>query len=64
MLYDAAHVLINGESFLASGRDAKLMHALADCRELSAADVGRLSEGARELLMQWTEDGWLQPLTP
>ncbi|HEY4083775.1 MAG TPA: cupin domain-containing protein [Burkholderiaceae bacterium] len=64
MLYDAAHVFINGESFRASGRDAKLMQGLADTRELSAADVERLSDGARELLMQWTEDGWLQPLMP
>jgi 50S ribosomal protein L16 3-hydroxylase len=62
MLYDAAHVFLNGESFRAGGRDARLMRALADRRELSAAEVARLSEGARELLMQWTEDGWIQPL--
>ncbi len=62
MLYDAAHVFINGESFRASGRDARLMRLLADRRELAAADVARLSDGARELLAQWTEDGWLQPL--
>lgn len=63
MLYDAAHVFLNGESFRAAGRDAALMRALADNRRLSAAEVGRLSAGARELLDQWTEDGWLQPLT-
>lgn len=64
MLYDAAHVFLNGESFRAGGRDAVLMHRLADQRRLSAAEVARLSPGARELLDQWTEDGWVQPLAP
>jgi 50S ribosomal protein L16 3-hydroxylase len=62
MLYDAAHVFLNGESFRAGGRDAALMRRLADCRELTAAEVARLSAEARELLDQWTEDGWVQPL--
>ncbi|MFG6466466.1 JmjC domain-containing protein [Roseateles sp. BYS87W] len=61
MLYDAAHVFLNGESFRAGGRDARLMRQLADQRQLSAADVARLSDGARELLDQWAEDGWVQP---
>ena len=64
MLYDAAHVFLNGESFLAGGRDAALMRRLADERCLSAAEIGRLSPDARELLDQWTEDGWVQPQTP
>lgn len=63
MLYDASHVFLNGESFRAAGRDATLMRRLADRRVLSAADVARLSGGARELLDQWVEDGWLQPLS-
>ncbi|PTT79476.1 cupin, partial [Pelomonas sp. HMWF004] len=50
MLYDAAHVFLNGESFRAGGRDAVLMRSLADRRSLSAAEVARLSPGARELL--------------
>ncbi len=62
MLYDDAQVFLNGESFRAGGRDAILMRRLADRRELSAADVARLSAGARELLDQWAEDGWVQPL--
>lgn len=62
MLYDAAHVFLNGESFRAGGRDARLMRRLADQRLLSAADVARLSDGARELLDQWAEDGWVQPM--
>ena len=64
MLYDAAHVFLNGESFRAGGRDAALMRSLADRRQLSAAEVARLSPDARELLDQWTEDGWVQPLDP
>ena len=64
MLYDAVHVFLNGESFRAGGRDAALMRGLADRRLLSAAEVARLSPDARELLDQWTEDGWVQPLMP
>ncbi len=62
MLYDAAHVFLNGESFRAGGRYAALMRRLADCRELTPAEVARLSTGARELLDQWSEDGWVQPV--
>ena len=61
MLYDTAHIFLNGESFRAGGRDAALMRRLADCRALTAAEVSRLSPEARELLDQWTEDGWLRP---
>jgi 50S ribosomal protein L16 3-hydroxylase len=60
MMYDRAHVFINGESYRAGGRDATLMRRLADARRLSSAEVARLSEGARELLNQWAEDGWVQ----
>ena len=61
MMHDAQHVFLNGESWRASGRDATLMRRLADRRELSAADVGRASEGAIELLRDWCEAGWLHP---
>jgi len=60
MLYDSDHIFINGESFLASGRDATLMRDLADQHRLGLADVKRLSPGALALLAQWVEDGWLQ----
>ncbi len=60
MLYDSAHIFINGESFRASGRDATLMRLLADQHHLRGADVKRLSAGALELLAQWVGDGWLQ----
>ena len=37
MLYDDAHVYLNGESFRAGGRDATLMRAFADARRLESA---------------------------
>jgi 50S ribosomal protein L16 3-hydroxylase len=62
MMYDARHVFINGESLRAAGRDAKLMHALADARQLSRADVVRASAQAREVLASWIAAGWAHPL--
>lgn len=59
MLYDTHHVFINGESFLSRGRDARLMQQLADRRTLAAKEVALLSVGARELLAQWCEHGWV-----
>ncbi len=60
MMYDKAHVFINGESFRAGGRDARLMRVLADSHQLTAKQLSQLSPGARELLDQWAEDGWVQ----
>lgn len=59
MLYDDARVFINGEAFDAAGRDAELMHRLADARRLAAGDVARLSVGALALVGDWVEAGWL-----
>jgi 50S ribosomal protein L16 3-hydroxylase len=59
MLYDDRHVYINGESFVAAGRDATLMRRLADGRRLGAADCHRLSPGARALVQDWLDCGWL-----
>ena len=59
MMYDNAHVFINGESYAASGRDAALMRRLADTRALDAAGMRRLSPGARELVLGWVRSGWL-----
>jgi 50S ribosomal protein L16 3-hydroxylase len=61
MIYDARHVYLNGESYRASGRDARLMRRLADARMLAGGDAGRLSGEARALVAQWLEAGWLQP---
>lgn len=58
MLYDGRHVFVNGESWRASGADARLMRKLADARRLDAADLARASEGALDLLAAWCESGW------
>ena len=49
-----------GEAFRAAGRDARLMREFADHRALSAKQLSQVSEGARELLDQWAEDGWVR----
>jgi 50S ribosomal protein L16 3-hydroxylase len=59
MMFDAHHIFINGESYLASGKDAVLMRQLADTRRLDAAQTRRSSAGARALLQEWCEAGWL-----
>jgi 50S ribosomal protein L16 3-hydroxylase len=59
MMYDDRHVFINGESFRAGGRDARLMRQLADQRVLGAREVAQLSTDARELVSDWAEAGWL-----
>ena len=59
MMYDAAHVYINGEALLASGRDATLMRRLADRRCLAAHEAARLGADARGVLAQWVQAGWL-----
>lgn len=59
MLYDARHVFINGESLRAAGADARLMRRLADHRVLDTHSVRRASAGARAVLAQWHEAGWL-----
>ncbi len=64
MLYDSRHLFINGESFRASGRDARLLRTLADARWLSHADASKFSDEARVLVQDWAQAGWLQPLSP
>ena len=59
MAYDARHVFVNGESFLAAGRDARLMRSLADARRLSARERAALSAGACALIEDWRAAGWL-----
>lgn len=59
MLYDDQRVYLNGESYLAGGRDAQAMRKLADRRGLDAAAVARLSTEARALLGEWSRAGWL-----
>lgn len=58
MMFDAKHIFINGESFAASGADAKLMRLLANARRLMAIDLAKASSGAKELLLEWVSAGW------
>ena len=60
MMYDAKHIFINGESYLAGGRDATLMRKLADTRGLSRKDLATASDDALELLSSWLDDGWVR----
>jgi 50S ribosomal protein L16 3-hydroxylase len=59
MLYDDTHVFINGESWRAGGRDARLLRSLADRQCLRAGEVARASAEARALLGDWLVSGWL-----
>jgi len=58
MLYDERHVFINGESYRAAGRDARLMRQLADQRMLDDTALASASEDARALLRSWCVSGW------
>lgn len=58
MLYDDRHVFINGESYRAAGRDARLMRELADRRTLDDDALANASEDARSLLRSWCVSGW------
>ena len=68
MMFDDRHVFLNGESFLASGRDAQLMRLLADRRALDPRQVAALGAEARGLLEDAVQSGWMhaspQPQAP
>ncbi|MGI9154264.1 MAG: JmjC domain-containing protein, partial [Rubrivivax sp.] len=59
MMYDDRHVFLNGESFLASGRDAQLMRQLADGRALGPRQVAAVGPQARGLLEDAVQAGWM-----
>jgi 50S ribosomal protein L16 3-hydroxylase len=61
MMYNDRHVFINGESFRAGGKDAGFLRQLADQRTLSAASCAKLSDAAREALLDWMVADWLKP---
>lgn len=64
MVYDARHLFINGESFRAGGRDARLLRRLADSRSLAAGEVAQLSAQARGAVQEWADAGWLEGGAP
>ncbi len=59
MAVDTRHVFINGEGFVAAGKDARLLHTLAHARLLAVADAQRLSDEAWALVDEWAQAGWL-----
>ncbi len=59
MMYDDDYIFLNGESWLAAGKDATLMRTLADDRVLSESQLVMASPEALNLLMEWCDDGWL-----
>ena len=61
MMYDERHVFVNGESFRVAGKDARFLRQLADNRCLSAASCAKLSDSAREALLDWMVADWLKP---
>jgi len=63
MMYDERHVFINGEGFAVSGRDARLLRALADARRLSPRQAQGLSASAQAAVATWVADGWAQAAT-
>lgn len=58
MLFDTKHIFINGESFRAAGRDAKLLQKLANQKSLTFKEAKGLSEDAAQLMQAWWEEGW------
>ena len=61
MLYDRHHVFLNGESWRASGADARLLRMLADQGRLNPAQVARASADVLTCLQDWCEAGWIRP---
>ncbi len=60
MIYDDAHVYLNGESWRAGGRDARLLRRLADEGRLGERDRAALGVQAAAVLDEWLRAGWLQ----
>ena len=59
MLHDGQHVFVNGEAFVVGGKDGRLLRQLADVRALTAREAAGLSEGARAVMEDWIDMGWL-----
>jgi 50S ribosomal protein L16 3-hydroxylase len=60
MMYDDKHIFLNGESWRATGPDAKLMRFLADQRVLTKAQTQGAGAEAKDLLLSWCNLGWLK----
>jgi len=62
MMYDDQHIFINGESYLAGGRDAVVLRQLADDRIIKGEKIKILSTDAKAALLEWMKAGWLNRL--
>jgi 50S ribosomal protein L16 3-hydroxylase len=60
MMYDGRSLFINGECLRVAGKDAKLLHRLANDRRLETPAVRTASAAARALLADWFRAGWLR----
>jgi 50S ribosomal protein L16 3-hydroxylase len=60
MLFDTKHIFVNGESFRAAGRDAKLLQKLANQKSLTFKEAKGLSKDAAQLMQAWWKEGWWQ----
>lgn len=60
MMYDHKHIFINGESFKVGGRDALVLHQLADDRAINGQKFKLLSSDAKDALLDWANEGWLK----
>jgi 50S ribosomal protein L16 3-hydroxylase len=60
LLYDANHLFINGESYLAAGHDFEQLQALANTGAIDAKGLASLSADAQALVSEWYEAGWLE----
>jgi 50S ribosomal protein L16 3-hydroxylase len=56
--YDAHDFYLNGESFVVRGRDARVLQALADQRELPAEALRQLSGSTNDAVQDWVAQGW------
>jgi len=59
MLFDRRHIFINGESFVVSGADAKLLQQLANKRNLDHRNFLKLSINAKDIVNEWRSFGWI-----
>jgi 50S ribosomal protein L16 3-hydroxylase len=59
MMYDSHHVFMNGESWRASGVEAKLLKLFANQRYLSSSETKEASSQLKTLFADWIVAGWV-----
>jgi len=60
LLFHEGRFFFNGEMFKATGRERRLLRALADHRVLSGAEIRDASPLFTHQVCEWLADGWLQ----